>query len=87
MPKHTVSTADFSVPAPPLPLEVDDAQSIVKAAPLATAGHDANRARSRGWFVIGIVAGLALSSVVWRRWRESGEPQHEAQAEETGSAA
>jgi hypothetical protein len=84
--KHTVSTADFSVPVPPGPLE-DDCQSIgIKgpssapaAALAARSAHEAGSSRSHAWFVIGMVAGLALSAVVWRRWRDHSDPPSEPQ--------
>jgi hypothetical protein len=81
--KHTVATADFSVPAPPPP-EADDSPSgdlHANAAgadsqlALATTGCQSGSPASRAWFVIGLVAGLAVSAVVWRRWRQSDEPQ------------
>jgi hypothetical protein len=79
--KHTVLTADFSVP------EADDSQRIgLKAASTAPAAlaaarsaHESGRSRSRAWFVIGMVAGLALSAVVWRRWRDHSGLPSEAQ--------
>jgi hypothetical protein len=80
-PKHTVSTADFSVPAAPGPLQPDDAQSIGLSVPpsaqsaSADSAHAPSRSGSRAWFVIGMVAGLAASTVVWRRWHPSSESQ------------
>jgi hypothetical protein len=85
--KHTVSTADFSVPVPPLPLE-DDCQSIgIKGASSAPGAalaatrpaHEGGSSRSHAWFVIGMVAGLAVSAVVWRRWRDHSDPPSEPQ--------
>jgi hypothetical protein len=85
--KHTVSTADFSVPVPPGPLE-DDCQSIgIKGASSAygaavaatRSAREAGSSRSHAWFVIGMVAGLALSAVVWRRWRDHSDPPSEPQ--------
>jgi hypothetical protein len=84
--KHTVSTADFSVPVPPGPLE-DDCQSIgIKGASTPSAAlaatrsaREAGSSRSHAWFVIGMVAGLALSAVVWRRWRDHSDPPSEPQ--------
>jgi hypothetical protein len=77
--KHTVSTADFSVPGP---LE-DDCQSTglqaASTAPAAFAAHEARRSRSHAWLLIGMVAGLALSAVVWRRWRDQSDPSTEPQ--------
>jgi len=81
--KHTVLTADFSVP------EADDSQRIgLKAASTAPAAlaatrsaHEAGRSRSHAWFVIGMVAGLALSAVVWRRWRDHSGLPSEPQAD------
>jgi hypothetical protein len=83
--KHTVLTAEFSVPAPPLPDDVqcrDKPASTLHAAERCLAGASADRQRgprSRAWIVVGMVAGLALSSVVWRRWRSHSAPDGEPQ--------
>jgi hypothetical protein len=80
--KQRVSTADFSIPATPGSLSADDGRSI--AAPSAASAEQANsgdpahntrRTGSHAWFVIGMIAGLAVSAVFWRHWRQSAEPQ------------
>jgi hypothetical protein len=81
--KHTVLTADFSVPAPGS-LEAENSQSAgLKASPSAQRSNHSSallarvlgHSRSHAWFVIGIVAGLALSTIVWRRRRDHGPSQ------------
>jgi hypothetical protein len=77
--KHTVSTAEFSVAAPSLPVDADgvrptDAKPVgVSAAVLlGNAASKPGHVDSRVGLVIGMVIGLAMSAVVWRRWRHSG---------------
>jgi hypothetical protein len=78
---HTVATADFSVPAPPPPEELPssdpqaNAVAVSSKLALAVTGGNAGLLASRAWFAIGLVAGLVLSAVVWRRWRRGDEPQ------------
>jgi hypothetical protein len=80
LPTQKVSTADFSVPAPPGPFDVDDAHSTglkagsacdtsIAACPARASG----RSRSRAWVVIGMLGGIVMSAVVWRRLRHHGE--------------
>jgi hypothetical protein len=82
--KQTVSNADFSVsvPAPPALLESDELQphdakialtgsTSIAAAPASQAG----RPRSHAWFGIGIVVGLAVAALVWRRRGNNGQSQ------------
>ncbi|HEV7999096.1 MAG TPA: hypothetical protein VGP63_04390 [Planctomycetaceae bacterium] len=80
LPTQRVSTADFSVPAPPGPFDVDDAHSTglkagsacdtsIAACPARASG----RSRSRAWFVIGMLGGIVVSAVVWRRLHHHGE--------------
>jgi hypothetical protein len=75
--KQTVSTADFSVPVGPQPLQADDARAIDRASTSSSelAAHDSSRSRSHAWFVIGVVAGLAATAVLCRRWRSNCNSQ------------
>jgi hypothetical protein len=80
--KHTVSTADFSVAAPSLPADADEARTSgakpVGGSGGARPGNAASklgRAGSRAGLVVCMVIGLAMSAVVWRRWRHSGESE------------
>ncbi len=73
--KHTVSTADFSVAAPPMPADADDAQPA-GAQSAASSGKTASGpkpAKTRAGLLVGMMIGLAVSAVLWRRWRQSGE--------------
>ncbi len=72
--KHTVSTADFSVAAPSLPADADEAGTS-GAKPVGSSGDPRpdHAAGSRAGLVVGMVIGLAMSAVVWRRRRHSGE--------------
>jgi len=71
--KHVVSTADFSVPAPLLPLDADDVRSAGKTAPQSglavakDAARHSRHSRSRAWLAIGLVAVFGASILVWRR--------------------
>jgi hypothetical protein len=79
--KNTVLTADFSVPV--LPDDAPSTHLTVASAPQLSATAAGGKpvrhpARSRAWFLFGTVAGLALSAVVWRRWRDYGAPPSDA---------
>jgi len=77
--KHTVSTAEFSVAAPSMPADGDEVRPSV-ANPVGISGgalpsNAASKpgpAGSRAGLLVGMVIGLAMSAVVWRRWRHSG---------------
>lgn len=80
LPTRKVSTADFSVPAPPGPFDVDDAHptglkagSACDASIAACPARVSGRSRSRAWVVIGMLGGIVVSAVVWRRLRHHGE--------------
>jgi hypothetical protein len=78
--KHTVSTAEFSVAAPSLPVDADgvrptDAKpvGVSAGAPPGNASSKPGPAGSRAGLLVGMAIGLAMSAVVWRRWRHSGQ--------------
>jgi hypothetical protein len=83
--KQTVSNADFSIPSGPQPLLADDARAIgAEAASSPVTGQPASegsaQVSSRSdshvvWFVIGVVAGLAATAVLCRRWRNNCKAQ------------
>jgi hypothetical protein len=69
--KQKVSTADFSVPAGPLPLQSDEVGAKSASGHPVVADGDSASSRSRAWFVIGALVGLAVSAVIFRRWRDN----------------